>query len=400
MHKSLNRLITKSLLLLTAACSANKPPSQPIVSGQTLMVAPDSLKWEGDADLAPILVKPELTRLVMDAAERVEMRLGNSEFIERLSVIAEDTANPWLVRVNALRLLANRGAVGELPVFSALMRDHDERVRIATVSSMREFLALREQTAVEILEFAFHDESIHVQMAALQMFGDRDPEPLRDLAARTRYPDVKKIAIDLVRAAEERGAPLVEKDTAGTLERVSSAGPILTYKPTQRWKHWDASTGDLYVAVPGSKKPQLVASGVEVVANVVPAFFTSDGRTLVYELHREIHSRDMATGADKKIADGIAPRILPFTNDIIFMTEVRAKRSETPNSFGLRYDVNRVPAIGGTATVLGQVGAQALNDLHGNYSTVRWTRIRENEGNFTLTGDLKEPFTLPSPFGQ
>lgn len=362
------------------------------------MVA-DSIKWNGDEDLAPLLVRREMGNEELGAAERIEMRLGNSEFIDRLSVVAEDTTAPWLVRVNALRLLANRGAVGELSVFSALLHDKDERVRIADVSAMREFLTLREQTAVEILEYALHDPSPRVVTAALQMFGDRDPAVLRELVAQTKDPDIKKIATDLIHAAEERGAPLAAKDTLGTLERSTGTGLTITFRPTTRWKNWDAAVGDVYLTQ-NKKKPVLVARNVEEVENVVPAFITSDGKTLVYETNREIHAYDIATGADKKIVDGIAPRVLPFTNDVIFLTEVRDKRSETPNSFGLKYDVNRIPAAGGTATKLGQIGAKALNDLNGNYSTVRWARIREQEGTFLLTGDMIDPFTLPSPFGQ
>src|SRR5207253_3266091 len=119
--------------------------------------------------------------------------------------------------------------------------------------------------AVEILEAAFHDPSPRVVSSALQMFGDRDPAPLRELLARNKDRDIQKIATDLLRAAEERGASLARKDTLGTLERVSSAGPTLTYRPTTRWPNWNASVGDVYVTAPNSKKSVLVASGIEVV---------------------------------------------------------------------------------------------------------------------------------------
>jgi hypothetical protein len=110
--------------------------------------------------------------------------------------------------------------------------------------------------------------------------------------------------------------------------------------------------------------------------------------------------RDLTTNADRKLAAGIAPRILPFTTDVIYLREVRGKRSETPNSFGLKYDVLRQPTVGtDTAKVVGQIGAQALNNQKGNYATVRWMRIREDEGAFYLVGDMIEPFKLPNPFG-
>src|SRR3954462_3991028 len=116
---------------MLGACAPKHETTTPRpVSGQTEMVVDTAIKWTGDEDLAPILVRPELTPDVMAAAERVEMRLGNSDFIDHLSIVAEDSTAPWLVRINALRLLANRGAAGELPVFAALLHDPDERVRI------------------------------------------------------------------------------------------------------------------------------------------------------------------------------------------------------------------------------------------------------------------------------
>ena len=385
-------------LILLAACAGNKAPQQ-VVPAQTVMTV-DSVKWNGDAELAPVLIHPELTEPILDAVAVLDQKIGHDEFIDRLGAIAEDTANPWLVRVNALRILPQRNAIVELPLYASLLHDKDERIRIADVTAMKTFLQLREQPAVEILTYALNDPSPAVITAALQMFGDRDPAPLRALVARTKDTNIKQIATDLIHAAEERGASLAEKDTAGTLERVSGSGPALTYKPSERWKNWDASVGDLYVTPAKSKKAVLVASGVEVVNNVVPAFFTSDGNTLVYELKREIHSRNLLTAHDTVIAKGIAPRILPFTNDIVYLSELPNKRTMTPNSVSLHYDLMRMPAIGGTATRLGDISARALNDENGNYSTARWARVLEENGTFVLSGEGIEPFRLPSPFGQ
>jgi hypothetical protein len=364
------------------------------------MVVTDSVKWSGDEEIAPILVRTQVDQAFWDAVERVDLRLGHETFVERVSAAAEDTANPWLVRVNALRVLAQRGATGELPVYTEAINDKDERIRLAAVTAMREFLTLREHVAVEILEAALHDSSPRVVSAALQMYGDRDPVPLRELVARNKDRDIQKIATDLIRAAEERGAPLARKDTLGTLERISAAGPSLTYRPTRRWPQWNASVGDVYVTAPKSKKAVLIASSVEVVNDVVPAFFTNDGVKLIYEQNRQVHARILATGKDTVIANGIAPRVLPFSNDVIYMTEVPAKRTETPNSVGLKYEVWKIPAAGGQATSIGQLNSIALNELNGNYATVRWSRIREQEGTFTLSGQMIDPFTLPSPFGK
>lgn len=380
--------------LLSSACAGRQDVEEP-----QPMVVDGPVSWQGDEDLAPVLVRPEMGNLEMEAAERVMMRLGVTEYEERLGVLVEDSAAPWLVRLNGLKLLAARGALSQMASFGVALKASDERVRVAAAAHMREFMSIRPEAAIEILRFALKDPSHRVQTAALQVLGDRDIASLREFLPHAKNPDVRKITLDLIQAAEERGAPMVAIDTLGTLERATATGAKLTFRPTLRWPHWHAALGDVFVALPG-KKAVLVARGVEQVGNVVPAFFTAEGTTLVYEINREIHARDLTTGADRKLADGIAPRILPFTNDVIFFAEVRNKRTETPNSFGFKYDVLRVPVAGGTPAVVGQVGASALNDLKGNYSTVRWSRIEEQEGNFYLVGEMINSFQLPSPFGQ
>jgi len=384
------------IVLLVASCGGQKPFEDPAPS----MVVTGPVEWNGDPDLAPLLVRPELGTLEMGAADRIEMRIGALEFRERLGDVVEDTTAPWLVRLNAINLLANRGATAELPVFATALRSSDERVRVAAVSAMREYMSIRPDAAIDILAYALHDPSPRVLTAALQMLGDRDVDVLREFLQRPQLNrEVRTIALDFLRAAEERGAPLEVKDSMGTLERTTATGIKVSFRPTQRWSHWDAAVGDVTVTLPG-KKPVLIASGVEVVGKVVPAFIDTAGKTVVYEVNREIHARDLVTGADRKLADGVAPRMLPFSNDVIYFTEVRARRSETPNTFGLKYDVMRVPLTGGTASSIGQIIARALNDVKGNYSNIRWSRVQEQEGSFVLVGDMIDPFTLPSPFGE
>ena len=380
--------------ILIAACSGQKQVDDPAPS----MVVTEPVVWNGDEDLAPVLVRPEMGQPEIAASERVEMRIGALEFRERLGDVVEDTTAPWLVRLNAIKLLANRGATAELPVFSTALRASDERVRVAAVSAMREYMSILPGAATDILAYALDDPSPRVVTAALQMLGDRDVEILRNFLTRTQNRDVRAITLDLIRAAEERGAPLTVKDSTGTLERVIANGTKLTFRPTTRWPKWDAAVGDVSVTLRG-KKPVVIATGVEVVGNVVPAFFDTAAKTVVYEVNREIHARDLITGADRKLADGIAPRMLPFSGDVIYFSEIRAKRSETANSFGLKYDVMRLPLTGGTPVSIGQINARALNEVNGNYSNVRWSRVQEQEGSFLLVGDMIDPFTLPSPFG-
>ena len=386
------------IVAVLAGCAHQQSLSTP-AAPPPLPVAPDSVAWFGDPEVAPILIHGNITPYIEAGAERVEERLGMTEFQNRLGAVAEDTTAPWIVRVNALKLLADRGALDQLPVFNEALHDSQEVVRLSAVNDMRQYMAVNPEAATEFLVAALMDPSTRVQGTALQLLGDRDMDALRAFAKRAQNGEMRKVAVDVIQAAEERGAPLMPKDSLGTLERTTSNGTVLTFKPTERWKNWDAAVGDVLVKLPG-KKPALIASGVEEVGNVVPAFFNSDYNTLVYEQNREVHARNLLTGEDRKLADGIAPRVLPFSNDVIYMSEIRGKRIETPNSVGLKYDVMRIPLAGGTATSIGQIGDKALNDLKGNYASVRWARIRETEGTFELVGDQIEPFRLPSPFGQ
>ena len=47
--------------------------------------------------------------------------------------------------------------------------------------------------------------------------------------------------------------------------------------------------------------------------------------------------------------------------------------------------------------MLGQISAQTRLTVRGNYSPVRWMRVREVDGQFLLAGDSMDPFKLPDP---
>ncbi|HEX6559314.1 MAG TPA: HEAT repeat domain-containing protein [Longimicrobiales bacterium] len=393
MQSRIFRTLKFSLLVSLAACAGR----QPAANTAAPLVAPESVSWAGDTVLAPVLVKP-LNAEREQAAVKIREDLGETDYLERLADAAEDSTAHWLVRVNALKLMAGSEPVKQMQVFVNALSAREEVIRLAVATSMRELMTRHPDAAQAILRRAARDPAPRVQAAALEVLGERDVELLRELAAQKTDSPIRSIATDLLKAAEEHGAALAEKDSTGTLERTTAAGTTITFRPVERWPEWEAAVGDLIVTERG-KKPVVIASGVEVVANVVPAFFTTDGKTLIYEAKREIHARDLDTGADRKLADGIAPRVLPFSNDVIFMKEVRNKRSETPNGASMLFDVMRIPAAGGQATSIGQINANAANNVRGNYAAVRWARITDEHGEFQLTGDNILPFTLPSPFG-
>src|SRR5690606_28633175 len=100
-----------------------------------------------------------------------------------------------------------------------------------------------------------------------------DVELLREFLASGPPPEVAKIATDLVRIAEERGAPLAAAaagDGAAAsgpraaakaahddgaplvLSRTSASGARIEFRATKRWPQWDAAVGQLAVAAPGA----------------------------------------------------------------------------------------------------------------------------------------------------
>ncbi len=359
---------------------------------------PDSVVWNGDAELAPLLRRSAFGQRELAAADRVEQFVGPNEYVERLAAIADDSTVPNVVRINALKLLTHRVAVSELLVFNHALDAPDERVRMEAVSSMRDFLPAAPTTAVAILARALEDPNPRIQARALELLSDRDEKVLRHYYATATNQELRGVARDLIRTAESRGAPLAASDTSGTLERTTMSGVVITFRPTQRWPQWDAAVGELFVRAPGSGEATLVARNVEVVGNVVPAFVAPDSLALVYEQNREIHVHSLRDHSDRKLADGVAPRFLPFSNDIIFFRPMKDAGLSTPQEVPLRYQVVRMPLSGANEAVIGEVRAAARNEVKGNYSSVRWVRIREVGGRFYLVGDKIEDFELPSPF--
>jgi hypothetical protein len=392
MKKNTFALIICGLAL--SACSSR--PQEPAFPAPDPL--PDSVVWNDDPELAPLLRRSAFGVNELNAAERVALFVGPMTFVDRLSAVAEDTSAPAVVRINALNLLAHGTHTSELFAFSSALRAREERVRMAAVSGMRDFLPAAPTTAIAILEQALRDPNPRIQARALEILSDRDVDVLRAYLARGGNTELRGIALNLLRTAEERGAPLVAKDSLGTLERITPTGVTITFRPTQRWPQWDAAVGELFITLPKAKQATRVAANVEVVDNVVPAFVTADTTALVYETNREIHVRDLRTGTDTKLADGVAPRLLPFSNDVIFFREQADAGLSTPTDVPYRYQILRA-ALAGAPSAIGELKTVAKNQVKGNYSPVRWIRVREMNGRFYLIGESIKDFELPSPFG-
>ena len=343
-----------------------------------------------------------------------------------LARIVEDSTLHPVVRANAVALLGERHATAELGAFWTALEDADPRVRASAARALERIIGLERSGAIRLLRRALRDPEPVVQAEALRALGDEDVDLLRAYLDSGPPPELARIATDLVRSAEERGAPLravasgpvlaaagegdavrpggealVKQRGAGAaefvLERTAASGARLEFRATRTWAPWDAAVGELVVTPPGGT-PVSVSSAVEVVGRVVPAFFSPDGRYLVYEAAREIRVRDLVDGGERVLGRGTAPRVVPFSDSFVFLSETPRRPSFGRDAIEIRYTVYHASFAGGEPMPLGEMPATLRMDRRGMYSPARWMRVRERDGVFVLEGETMGTFVLPDPF--
>jgi len=341
------------------------------------------------------------------------------DFDARLARLLTDSAMQPVVRANAVLLLGERRATDHLLAFWTALESPDTRVRAATAAALRGIIIADEKAGLRLARRALRDPEAAVQVRALEALADTDVDLLREYLASGPPPDVAKVATDLVRLAEERGAPLASAmtgDGAGPsgphvaakaadadgggallLSRTSASGARVEFRASKRWPQWDAAVGELAIALPGAA-PVVVAEEVEVVRGVVPAFFSVDGRFVVYETSREVRVRDLETGEERRLGPGIAPRVVPFSDWFVFLREDPEGHEEGRSDATVRYAVLRGSFTGEEVEEIGTLGATLRMGEHGFYSPARWMRVRERDGVFTLEAESLGPFRLPDPF--
>ena len=376
-------------LLLSTACAGRTTTT----STAPAPAADPGLSWRGDTTMARVLAVMTLGRRELALSDTLASI--DPYFDIKLAQLVADTTAPPLIRTNAILLLADR-RVPNLMAYLNALSDPDERVRAAAVVGLKNDLSESRQLE-GLVKAALDDPSTLVQTKALEALADVDVATLHAYMARAKDPTLRTIAADLIVAAENRGSPLTPKDSTGRLEHTGPEGRKLLYRPISRWPSWESSWGELLVI--GAKRDTTRISGnVEVVGNVVPAYFSIDGRYVVYESAREIHVRDLQTGADRVVGAGIAPRLLPFSDSFVF---VRPKGQPTTTAVQttIKYDVLRSWFGEPKDKVVGELTATATLEKKGYYSPVRWMRVRESNGAFFLFGDMTQ-FKLPDPFAE
>lgn len=384
MQHSISKL---AILCLTIACAGASTgvPATPPPAGER----------QGDPRLYALLGAVPLAPAAQDSLDAYE-REHWRDFMEQVGLVAEDPVAGLEARYNAVRIIGERRAAAQLPALRAAATDPDPRVRAAVVVAAAR-IAEKNGEGRSLVEAALVDRAAEVQAKALELIGTSNLPLLRGFLARHDTGEIATIARSLVRVAEERGAPLAG-DSAGALRRVLDEGVTLRFQPVRRLPEANAAIGTLTVTP--RQGAAFSVDSIEVVQNVVPAFFSADARHIVYERGRSIHVRDLQTGATRALGPGIAPRPRPFTGDFVFMREVAGSRGEVRDRIRVRYEVVRAgfAAESPAPSVLGAIDAFSQMRLNGGFAPVRWMRVIENEGAFTLEAEGMETFRLPDPF--
>ncbi|HEX2189785.1 MAG TPA: HEAT repeat domain-containing protein [Longimicrobiaceae bacterium] len=323
-------------------------------------------------------------------------RMG-AEIDPVLVSLVDDPEADGIVRSNALLLLADRRSPVAVPVLRrVVLTSDDDELRSTAVSGLQRFAA-ESPRAANAIRAAIADPSRKVRMAVLQALDVEDVALIRALLRREDDPQVRSVAKALVALAESRGAPLPPEGD-GTYRTTAPDGePQIVFQPSWTDTLAGISVGALWVQMPGERLVPL-AQRVEVVAGVVPAFFSQDRSAVVYEADREVRVRDLRGGATRVLGAGIAPRLIPFTDRFVYLEERLRARRPVEDGTEMTYQVVAAGFAPGALERLGTLAAVARPDRHANASPVRWMVVGETPEGFVLRGESVSTFLLPNPF--
>jgi len=352
--------------------------------------APAAFTAEVQRILAIELLSPEY----YDARNRLA-RMG-PEVDAVLVELARSPEAKTVARANALVLLADRGSPAAIPALRrALLTENVEMLRSAAVQGLAR-LAPRSDTAANLLRSAVSDPARTVRLNALQALDIRDIAVIRALLQVESDPEVRQIALQLVSLAESRGAPIAPDDKGALRTTGWGSDPRLVYRALRVDTAGEYSSGELRVEVPQGRDIPL-GDAVEVVAGVIPAFFSPDRSKVVYEVNREIRVLDLVTRELRPLGSGVAPRLVPFTHQFVFLRELPEGRHELQEGTEIRYRVMRASFIDADLDAIGELRAEARAEVHKSYSPVRWMVVGETPDGFVLRGEGISTFLLPTP---
>lgn len=329
--------------------------------------------------------------------DRSRLERMGAEIDPVLVSLVDDPEADGTVRTNALLLLADRRSPAAVPVLRRVVLTADDAdLRATAVQGLQRFAAESPEAANGI-RAAIDDPSRKVRLTVLQALDVEDVALIRALLRREEDSQVRGVAKALVALAESRGAPLPPEGDGTYRSTAPDGEPQIVFQPSWTDTLARISVGALWVQLPGERLVPL-AQRVEVVAGVVPAFFSQDRAAVVYEAEREVRVRDLKAGTTRVLGAGIAPRPIPFTDRFVFLEERLRARRPVDQGTEMTYQVVSAGFVPGALERLGTLVAIARPDRNANASPVRWMVVGETPEGFVLRGERISPFLLPNPF--
>ena len=332
--------------------------------------------------------------------QRSRLEVMGPELDAVLIGLVEDESLDENVRANGVLLLAERRAPGTMHLLRrALAASTSDVVRAAAVRGLQRF-APDSAGARNALRAAVGDPSAAVRLNVLQRLEVEDAPLIRGLLAHESDPRVRTIARQLLEVLEARGARLL-RDARGDLRTSGREDvPQIVFHPVWRDSLGGVEVGALWVELPGNTTLVPLAQDVEVVDDVVPAFFDVQRSVVAFEAGREIRIRELRSGETRTVGPGVAPRVIPFTNHIVYVRAIpnAVKPVGDGESATVSYDVVRASLLGGAPEVIGQLEARVRTGVHSGASPVRWMVVAETSNGFVLRAPGVRPFTLPGPY--
>ena len=309
--------------------------------------------------------------------------------------LATDSSASVASRANALVLLADRQSPAALDLFrSVLLTEDEELLRSAAVVGLQRFAG--SEAAQEAIRVAVKDPSRRVRLNALQALNVQDTWTIRALLASEKDSEVRKVATQLLALAESRGAPLTPDATGVYRTTALDDEPRIVLRPSERDAVGEVATGTLSIEFPDGRD-LVLAKGVEVIGDVLPAFFSPDGTAVVFEVARGIRVYDIRRNETRFVGAGIAPRPLPFTESFVFLREIANAAGDTLGAAVQRYRVLSAPFAGGEPTSLGELSALVRSVGDSRYP-VQTLVVGEVSEGFVLRSEGISTFLLPNPF--
>jgi hypothetical protein len=330
--------------------------------------------------------------------ERTRLEVMGPELDAVLIGLVEDESRDDNVRANSVLLLAERRAQGSMHLLRRqLASSTSDLVRAAAVRGLQGF-APDSAGARNALRAAAGDPSALVRLNVLSRLDVEDAPLIRALLAREDNPQVRTIARQLLELLEARGARLV-RDPRGDLRTSGREGaPQIVFNPTWRDSLGGVEIGGLWVEMPGSTTLVPLAQEVQVVGEVVPAFFNIERTLVAFEAGGEIRIRDLRSSGTRVVGPGAAPRVIPFTDHIVFVRPQPNGVKPVGDAATVTYDVVRASLVSGAPEVIGQLEARVRPGVHAGASPVRWMVVGETSNGFVLRGPGVTRFELPGPY--